>query len=92
MDLGWLEDIIALSEAGSITRAAALRNVTQPAFTRRIQQIEQWFGAPVLDRSVRPARVSPAVLRKLEDVRALVREVWVIDGNHRGIVCAGGQG
>lgn len=75
MDLRWLEDLVALAEAGSITRAAALRNVTQPAFTRRIQQIEQWLGAPVIDRSVRPARVSPAVLRKLEDVRALSGEL-----------------
>jgi LysR family transcriptional regulator, hypochlorite-specific transcription factor HypT len=75
MDLRWLEDLVALAEAGSITRAAALRNITQPAFTRRIQQIEQWLGAPVIDRSVRPARVSPAVLRKLEDVRALSGEL-----------------
>jgi len=75
MDLRWLEDLVALAEAGSITRAAALRNVTQPAFTRRIQQIEQWLGTPVIDRSVRPARVSAAVLRKIEDVRALSGEI-----------------
>lgn len=75
MDLRWLEDLVALAEAGSLTQAAALRNVTQPAFTRRIQQIEQWLGAPVVDRSVRPARVSPAVLRKIEDMRALTGEL-----------------
>jgi DNA-binding transcriptional LysR family regulator len=75
MDLRWLEDLVALAEAGSITRAAAVRNVTQPAFTRRIQQIEQWLGTPVIDRSVRPARVSTAVLRKIEDVRALSGEI-----------------
>lgn len=75
MELRWLEDLVALAEAGSLTRAAALRNVTQPAFTRRIQQIEQWLGVPVIDRSVRPARVSPAILRKIEDVRALTGEL-----------------
>lgn len=75
MELRWLEDLVALAEAGSLTRAAELRNVTQPAFTRRIQQIEQWLGAPVIDRSVRPARVSPAILRKIEDVRALTGEL-----------------
>ena len=85
MDLSWLEDLVALAEAGSITRAAALRNVTQPAFTRRIQQIEHWLGAPVIDRNVRPARVSDAVLRKIEDVRALSGEIRqlrrdVVDG------------
>lgn len=75
MDLRSLDDLVALAEAGSLTRAAAVRNVTQPAFTRRIQQIEEWLGAPVIDRSVRPARVSPAVLRKLEDIRALSGEL-----------------
>ena len=75
MDSRWLEDLVALAEAGSLTRAAALRNITQPAFTRRIQQIEQWLGVPVIDRSVKPARVSPAILRKLEDVRALSGEL-----------------
>lgn len=75
MDLRWLDDLVALAEAGSLTRAAILRNVSQPAFTRRIQQIEQWLGTTVIDRSVRPARVSPAIMRKLEDVRALTGEL-----------------
>jgi LysR family transcriptional regulator, hypochlorite-specific transcription factor HypT len=74
MDLKWLDDLVALAEAGSLTQAAGLRNITQPAFTRRVQQIEQWLGVPVIDRSVRPARVSPAVMRKIEDIRALTGE------------------
>lgn len=75
MDLRWLEDLEALAEAGTLTRAAEMRNITQPAFTRRIQQIEQWLGAPVLDRSRRPARLTPAVLRKIEDIRALLGDL-----------------
>lgn len=74
MDVRWLDDLIALAEAGSLTQAAVLRNVTQPAFTRRIQQIEQWLGVQVIDRSVRPARISPAILRKIEDIRAITGE------------------
>ena len=86
MDLKWLDDLVALAEAGSLTRAAALRNITQPAFTRRIQQIEQWLGTPVIDRSVRPARVSTAVLRKIDEIRALTGELRqlrrdVLDGD-----------
>jgi DNA-binding transcriptional LysR family regulator len=75
MDLRWLEDLEALAEAGTLTRAAEMRNITQPAFTRRIQHIEQWLGAPVLDRSRRPARLTPAVLRKLVDIRALLGDL-----------------
>jgi DNA-binding transcriptional LysR family regulator len=75
MDSRWLDDLVALAEAGTLTQAAAMRNVTQPAFTRRIQQIEQWLGIPVLDRSRRPARVTTAVLRKIDDIRALTADM-----------------
>jgi DNA-binding transcriptional LysR family regulator len=75
VDSKWLDDLVALAEAGTLTQAAALRNVTQPAFTRRIQQIEQWLGIAVLDRSRRPARVSMAVLRKIDDIRALTADM-----------------
>ena len=75
MELNWLDDLVALFEAETLTLAAERRNITQPAFTRRIQQIEAWLGAAVLDRSRRPMRVTPAVARKIEDVRALTHEL-----------------
>jgi len=75
MDLRWLDDLVALAEARTLSEAAALRNVTQPAFSRRIQQIERWFGAPVLDRSSRPARVTPGILSKIETIRALTLDL-----------------
>ncbi len=71
MDTQWLDDLAALVEAGTLTRAAELRNVTQPAFSRRIQRIEAWLGVPVIDRTRRPARVTPAILSMLETIRAL---------------------
>ncbi len=75
MDLRWLDDLVALAEAGTLSRAAALRHVTQPAFSRRIQQIERWLGAPVLDRSSRPARVTPGILSKIETIRAMTLDL-----------------
>ena len=75
MDMKWLDDLVALAEAGTLTEAAEMRNVTQPAFTRRIQQIELWLGAPVLDRTRRPARVAPGIMRKIEDMRLLASEL-----------------
>jgi DNA-binding transcriptional LysR family regulator len=44
MELKWLEDLLALLEEGSISRAAARRHVTQPAYSRRVRQLEQWLG------------------------------------------------
>ena len=45
MDTRWLEDVLALLEEGTLNRAAARRNVTQPAFSRRIRAFEDWIGA-----------------------------------------------
>jgi DNA-binding transcriptional LysR family regulator len=95
MDLKWLEDLVALSEEGSLSRAAIRRNTTQPAFSRRIQAIEDWLGAKVLDRSAKPARISPAITRHIEDFRSMSRSIkrlrndvqsW--DRSHRHVVIA----
>ena len=84
MELNWLDDLVALFEAETLTSAAARRNVTQPAFTRRIQQIEAWLGTAVLDRSRRPMRVTPAVAQKIDDVRSLVHELRRIRSDIQG--------
>ena len=47
MDIKWLEDLIALGQTGSLSRAAALRHVTQPAFGRRIRAFEDWAGIDI---------------------------------------------
>lgn len=50
MQLKWLEDLLALQEAGSIVRAAQRRHVTHPAFGRRLRALEEWAGAPLFVR------------------------------------------
>lgn len=60
MDTKWLEDFIALAETRSFSRAAQLRHVTQPAFSRRIQALEAWTGIDLVDRSSFPTRLTPA--------------------------------
>lgn len=50
MQTKWLEDLIALSHTGSLTRAAEQRHVTHPAFGRRIKALEAWAGAPLVER------------------------------------------
>jgi DNA-binding transcriptional LysR family regulator len=42
MDTKWLEDFHSLVETRSFSRAAQLRHVTQPAFSRRIHALEAW--------------------------------------------------
>ena len=72
MQLKWLEDLVALSETGSFTRAAAMRHVTHPAFGRRIRLLEDWAGAPLIDRAHFPARLTPEGELLLETARESV--------------------
>lgn len=51
MDTGALEDYLALIECSSFSRAAEARSVSQPSFSRRIKALEEWVGAPLVDRS-----------------------------------------
>ena len=47
MRLEWLEDLLAVAETGSFQEAADRRRLTQSAFSRRIQHIEELPGASV---------------------------------------------
>lgn len=60
MEIKWLEDFVTLAETSSFSRAAELRNVTQPAFSRRIKQLEAWLGATLISRATMPAELTPA--------------------------------
>lgn len=50
LEIRWIEDLLALDQEKSISKAAALRHVTQSAFTRRIQNIEESLGFQILKR------------------------------------------
>jgi DNA-binding transcriptional LysR family regulator len=60
VEIKWLEDLVTLAETSSFSRAAEIRNVTQPAFSRRIKQLETWIGAPLISRATMPAELTPA--------------------------------
>ncbi len=59
MEIRWLQDFLAVAETGNFTRAAALRNASQAAFSRRIQQLEAWIGVALIDRSILPTQLTP---------------------------------
>ena len=83
METKWLEDFVSLAETRSFSRSAQLRHVTQPAFSRRIQSLEAWAGADLVDRSAYPTRLTPAgetlygqaleLLEALQHTRAMLR-------------------
>jgi len=83
METKWLEDFLSLAETRSFSRSAQLRHVTQPAFSRRIQSLEAWLGADLIDRTSYPTRLTPAgeifyeqamdMLGQINNARALLR-------------------
>ncbi|MDE1148180.1 MAG: LysR family transcriptional regulator [Azospirillaceae bacterium] len=60
MELDWLKDFLALADCRNFSRAADLRNVTQPAFSRRIRALEDWVGVPLFVRGAQGAGLTPA--------------------------------
>src|SRR5699024_332627 len=76
MELKWLEDFIAIAETLSFSRAADARYVTQSAFSRRIKRLENWFGAPLINRATVPADLTPAGAEVLTVARDVVRTLY----------------
>lgn len=60
MELQWIDDFLALCQTRNFTRAAEARCTTQSAYSRRVQKLEEWLGAPLFDRESRPVSLTPA--------------------------------
>ena len=77
MDFIWLADFVVLAKTGNFSRAAEIRNVTQPAFSRRIRLLEDWIGMPLIDRRSHPVSLTLAGLAfqpYAEDILARIDE------------------
>lgn len=75
MHLQWLDDVLVLLEEGNLSRAAARRNITQPAFSRRIRGFEDWLGVDVLERRTNRVEISQALLSNEGEIRALTNRL-----------------
>ncbi len=60
VELIWLEDCLALKQTMNFSQAASIRNITQPAFSRRIQSLEGWVGVTLFARSRRGVTLTKA--------------------------------
>ena len=58
VDQKLLEDFLSLCRHRSFSHAAQERNVTQPAFSRRIRALEEWLGVVLFDRTALPVRLT----------------------------------
>lgn len=71
MRLEWLEDIMAIAETGSFSGAAERRLLTQSAFSRRVQQIEEYVGVELFDRDYKPIRLKQTTIAQSEQIAQL---------------------
>lgn len=76
MELKWLDDYLALIETESFSAAAEKRHVSQPAFSRRIQQLEDWLGVALIDRSRKPLRFTPLASQHEAAFRNLATHIY----------------
>lgn len=91
METRWIQDFVTLAEVRNFTRAAELRNVSQAAFSRRIQALEHWLGAVLVDRTTFPMRLTEGgdrflpvaidLLEQITDVRSELEQ-----GGSRNVV------
>jgi LysR family transcriptional regulator, hypochlorite-specific transcription factor HypT len=60
MEAKWLDDFVALADTRSFTRAAEICCSSQSALSRRIQALERWVEAPLIDRDAYPLQLTEA--------------------------------
>jgi DNA-binding transcriptional LysR family regulator len=88
MRLTQIRDFLAVVDAGSIRAAARERDVTQPALTKSLRQLEQDLGAELLSRSVRgvvPTEVGRTFLARARAVSADLRRAREEISQLRGV-------
>lgn len=83
MELKWLEDFVELARTGSFSRAADERNITQPAFSRRIRALENWLGATLVDRSSYPVTMTDMGRQFLPSAEEIIRSATGVRDDFR---------
>ena len=73
MDILWLKDFEALVAQKNFSRAAEERNVSQPAFSRRIRALEDEVGVQLINRQTLPLSLTPAGEVFLSQARIILR-------------------
>lgn len=72
MDLVLLKTLLSVADTGAITEAADRIGVSQPALTRRIQQLEAYLGAKLLVRGRKGTELTEIGQVVVDEARQLV--------------------
>jgi len=75
MKISDIDAFAAVVRCQTLSQAAAELGMTQPAITRRVQNLEEALGATLLDRNTKPPRPTDIGLQVFAQCRAILREV-----------------
>ena len=75
MDLKQLKALVTVAEVGSVTRAAELLHLVQPAVTRQIRTLEHELGVELFERSHTGMRLTDAGAVMVERAGRALREL-----------------
>jgi len=87
-----LESLVTIVERGSLTKAAAVLHMSQPALSHQIAAIERELGTPVIERLPRGVRPTAAGLAAAAEARvALAAADRAVTAGRRVAAGAGGR-
>src|ERR1700751_4496540 len=75
MDLRQLTALVTVAEVGSVTKAAELLHLVQPAVTRQIRSLEQELGVPLFERTRQGMHLTDAGAVMVDRARRALREL-----------------
>jgi LysR family transcriptional regulator for metE and metH len=75
LEVRHLQTLLALSECGSLSKAAARLYLTQSALSHQLKALETHFGSPLVERRLRPLRFTAVGQRLLDLARTVLPQI-----------------
>jgi len=75
MDVKQLRALVAIAQTRSVTRAAAVLNLVQPAVSRQLKQLEEDVGVPLFERKRHGMELTAAGLSLVAYARRILDEI-----------------
>ncbi|MEM9330540.1 MAG: LysR family transcriptional regulator [Pseudomonadota bacterium] len=79
IDITLLRTFVSVCETGSMTKAAAIQNMTQAAVSQQIKRLEELFDQPLFDRSQKKIQLTVTAEKLLAHAKRMVSmndEIW----------------